>query len=349
MLDYEVFDKRFFDSEFDGTYIKELPTGEMSRDEWVEVRSSIPGIGGSEVGCVLGLNAYKDPVRLFYEKVGFLKSNFKDNRFAFWGRMIESEIAEAWKYWDAKESTFFQNQAEGNKTRDGRDREGILYNEDFPAQFANIDGEITIHPRMKGHGILEIKIMGRDVEKKWKSGIPPSYICQLFSYMAITGSTYGEFAILIRESMQLKTHFFKRDSQFIDLIRERCIGFMDRVKQGIEVMSEVSDRRKQYKLLRMLEPDPKLFLDYNNMLTQVRKSMEVDQVIKLQDSGAINEKHNLQTIAESLKAKRNKIKDLKEEVQRAESAIKDVMLQEDIKKISLPGSNISFNKRLTVT
>ncbi|WP_316964756.1 YqaJ viral recombinase family protein [Mammaliicoccus sciuri] len=45
---------------------EDVSTKDMSRKEWLKLRQT--GIGGSDAGTILGINKWKSPIQLYFEK-----------------------------------------------------------------------------------------------------------------------------------------------------------------------------------------------------------------------------------------------------------------------------------------
>lgn len=170
--------------------------------EWKKFRES--GIGGSEVGilCADNQETYKCQAQLFYEKLGLFDDGFMDNKYTFWGKRHEDNVAYAWQFWDWKTKDFVANEVAGNIIRKAQKRNGYVQNTKHPWLFASIDRMIQIgSPDYTGTplpngGILEIKTMSGFVQKKWDT-VPSPYLYQVHQYMIIHKKDYAEIAILI--------------------------------------------------------------------------------------------------------------------------------------------------------
>jgi putative phage-type endonuclease len=79
----------------------------MHTPEWYSFRKN--GIGGSEIGTILGLNKYDTVVRVFHEKAGTVEPRKEDNQFMFWGREMEDKIADIWRYYDGTDDGYIEN------------------------------------------------------------------------------------------------------------------------------------------------------------------------------------------------------------------------------------------------
>lgn len=65
---------------------------DLTKEEWLSLRK----IGASDVSTIMGLNKYKTPFKLFMEKLAVKRGHVEDydNESMFWGRKLESQIAE---------------------------------------------------------------------------------------------------------------------------------------------------------------------------------------------------------------------------------------------------------------
>ena len=170
--------------------------------EWKKFR--VNGLGGSEVGvlCADNQETYKCQAQLFYEKLGLFDDGFTENKFTFWGKRHEDNVAYAWQFWDWKTKDFVANEAAGNIIRKAQKRNGYVQNKKYPWLFASIDRMIQIgSPDYTGTplpngGILEIKTMTGFVQKKWDT-VPSPYLYQVHQYMLIHKKDYAEIAVLI--------------------------------------------------------------------------------------------------------------------------------------------------------
>ena len=91
-------------------------------DAWYEFRQR--GIGGSEVGTVLGINKYDTALRLFHQKVGTIEIKREDNERMFWGRTNEDKIAEVWSYYDGTQDGYVENYTNNKMVRKCRSVKG---------------------------------------------------------------------------------------------------------------------------------------------------------------------------------------------------------------------------------
>ena len=170
--------------------------------EWYEFRER--GMGQSDVGVVCADNqeTYKCQAQLFYEKLGLFDDGFTDNKYTFWGKQHEENIAYAWQFWDWAKKDFIANEAAGNIIRKCQKRNGFVVNTKYPWLFGSIDrmiqqGSLDYMGRpLENGGILEIKTMSGFVKKKWDS-VPSPYLYQVHGYMLIHKKDYAEICVLV--------------------------------------------------------------------------------------------------------------------------------------------------------
>ena len=71
----------------------------MSITEWLDTR--MDGVGGSDVGVILGVNPWMCATRLFFEKLRLSEpKNLNAVDSVHWGRLYEHIILDQTQYWD---------------------------------------------------------------------------------------------------------------------------------------------------------------------------------------------------------------------------------------------------------
>lgn len=149
--------------------------------EWLKARRR-QGIGGSEAGCVLGVNKYQSNVDLWELKTGRRQpADLSDNPAVQFGKFAEPHLRELFKQ-DFPEFTVDYHEFD------------MYCNDRYPFIFATLDGEITAPDGTRG--ILEIKtttIQNSKQWDEWEGRIPDSYYAQILHQLAATG---WDFAIL---------------------------------------------------------------------------------------------------------------------------------------------------------
>lgn len=154
--------------------------------EWLKARQA-QGIGGSEAGCVIGVNKYQSNVDLWELKTGRRQvADLSDNPAVQFGKFAEPHLRELFKQ-DYPEYTVDYHEF------------WMYVNDDYPFIFATLDGEITAADGSRG--ILEIKtttIQNKAQWDEWDNRIPDSYYAQILHQMAATGWSFAILKAYIR-------------------------------------------------------------------------------------------------------------------------------------------------------
>jgi len=180
----------------------------MKHDEWVESRRK--GIGGSDVGAILGWNPWKTPLDVYREKVEGVRTEDNDAMKA--GRMLEDTIAK----WYALETG--HRVVKDNKIR-------IHPQHDF--LIANLDRLIVGNGNGKGTGILEVKTASGWAFQQWEDdGLPLMYYGQIQHYMNVTGHKWGDFAVLV-DGRHLKIIPVEYDKEFCEMMEWQLVKFWE--------------------------------------------------------------------------------------------------------------------------
>jgi putative phage-type endonuclease len=139
------------------------------------------GIGGSDTAAILGLNPYKTAMQVWLEKTNRVINEEQTSGYAYWGNVLEDVIAREYA------------KATNRKIRKVND---TLFHPGIPWLLANIDRKVVNEPR-----VLECKTASIYTKKDWGiSGtdhVPESYILQVQHYLAVTGYTVADLAVLI--------------------------------------------------------------------------------------------------------------------------------------------------------
>lgn len=163
-------------------------TKNISREEWIEARRM--GIGGSDVGAIMGVNPWKSAYAVYLDKIGESIEAEPSYRMEL-GTRIEDFIAKEFELQTGKSV---------------RRRNAILQHDGHPFMLANIDREIV------GENTgLEIKFISPYSAKFWRDEngndiVPLSYEFQCLHYLAVTGwdkwticALVGNERLIIRE------------------------------------------------------------------------------------------------------------------------------------------------------
>lgn len=175
--------------------IKVANTKEMSHKEWLESRQA--GIGGSDVGAIMGFNKYKTALDIYLDKTQPVKEE-EQSESAYWGTVLEDIVAKEFE------------KRSGLKVRRNN---AILQHPEHKFMFANIDREV-----IGEDAILECKTADKYLTEEWKEDeIPASYICQVQHYLAVTGKKKAYIAVLIGGN-KFDYKPIERDEELINII-----------------------------------------------------------------------------------------------------------------------------------
>lgn len=265
------------EAEWNGGRIEEIVVDD--REEWLTIRNSLNGIGGSECGTVLGLDSYKSRIRLFYQKIGLAPNTYKDNIYAFMGRLLEDKIVELYEHYDEDEEVMLFNHTNGIKTREVEIRKNIMRNPDFPGLFMNVDGRVAHHPEYSPGGILECKMVSGQVANKWAMGFPVKYIAQAQHYMFLPNTDWAELA-QITDGVKFNVTYIPKSESLQEKILEMINDFQQRVAKAKEIIANTKSKEKQLQYITAVEPPLEDVFDYGQFLSEKhiqRKEMSTTQ------------------------------------------------------------------------
>lgn len=176
---------------------EKIPTGGMTRTEWLRLRKT--GIGGSDAGALCGLNPYSSAMKVFRDKTGETVEE-QDSEAIRIGHDLEDYVAQRFM------------EAAGLKVR----RSNCMYrSKEHPFMIADVDRLVV-----GGDAGLECKTASAYNAEKWADGnIPLHYVMQCYHYMAVTGrrAWYIAAVILGREFVYRKLEW--DDDLINELIR----------------------------------------------------------------------------------------------------------------------------------
>lgn len=199
----------------------------------LELKTERRGVlGGSDIGALWNLD-YGCRRKLGYEKSG-VKPDFAE---------VERPEFERGHYLEAVVARMY-----ADKTMRRVKLAPVHVHPTKPYMVVHMDRIITA-PEKEGEGYLEIKVVNRRTFAKFlKEGLHESYILQLQHGLAVTGYTWGSFAVLCLDPWQFKWFDVERDQQIIDRLEAEEELFMSDVAEGLVSQYEklpIKDRRCQ--------------------------------------------------------------------------------------------------------
>ncbi len=192
------------------------------REVWLELRKQ--GIGGSDVGPILGHSTFRNRKDVYKDKK---ETTEQKHSFAIdFGNDFEDIIFQAFKM---KYKTMYEVLNYKN----------IMFrNIWFPFLQASLDG-VLVDKRTGQVGILEIKT-AQERKGKWYDQmgnrvVPQTYFDQAIHYFNVTGAEFVVFYVLINyehneadrsmEFLQPRIYFRKDCLKYMNYVREECMKF----------------------------------------------------------------------------------------------------------------------------
>lgn len=256
---------------FKKNHIKSVRVADRS-DDWFKLRLTGAkghpgGIGGSDVGVILGLSKYKSRMQLFDEKIGLHKPQRFLNAPMMRGIIMEPHLYKIWKSFEDP-TTWAEDYADDLQRRKSRKWKYPIYNEKYPHFLINLDAFIVPGEKKYGseevledYAPIEIKTGNRWARDKFIHGIDPSYYAQVQMQMFVTESPYGE--LFFESDGDIELFPIERDHQFQQFANAMCKEFWDRVLKGRELVKSLKGLEYQsdeyYSTLTeidKLRPDP---------------------------------------------------------------------------------------------
>lgn len=184
-------------------YKKIANTLNMPREEWLKLRKG--GIGGSDVGAIIGVNPWSSAFNVFIDKTTDYVKDLSDNDAVYWGTVLEDVVAKEFEKRTGKKVAKMN---------------ALLQSVETPFAYANIDRRI-----IGENAGLECKTTNTFNADEWKDGeVPASYICQCQWYMYVMGFKKWYIACLVG-GQKFVWYELERDEEIISYMVERAAEF----------------------------------------------------------------------------------------------------------------------------
>lgn len=248
------------------------------------------GIGGSEIGVLLGMNPYTSIMEVYHQKIGTMLPAKTEFERMWHGRMLEPYIANTcWRYYDGYENSHVVNHSQNRPIRDNFQVPGYIVNPKYPWLFISPDffidkdglrggmNLINMQP-LKKHGILETKNLSYWGGKVWEDGYPGYWIPQVQDYMLVGEADYAEIAFLY-DGNEFRVEKVLPDEALQQRILQVSKAFWEnhvvpgqQAKKAFDQADQLNDydsMEKAMALIHKFEPEPdgteyyKEFLSYN--------------------------------------------------------------------------------------
>ena len=179
----------------------------LNDEDWLELRTK--GIGGSDIGAIMGLNPHSSPLKVYKQKVEGFREDLSSNIYVKKGKELENLILTNYV------KPYFKKLGyEVGKP------DFMMINSDYPFFRANVDG-IAYDNSLDYHEniIVEIKWVSEWAEVNWNkpeyNGIPASYYAQVQLYMLVTGAKSAVVCALFDKNWEMNYFIVPRDEMFI--------------------------------------------------------------------------------------------------------------------------------------
>lgn len=160
------------------------------------------GLGGTDMGSIMGLNPYKTSHEVYLEKTEGYQKDLSGNDAIKRGVIFEQPVADLYELETGK--TLYCT--------------STIVHDKYPFLIANPDRLIPEESRG-----LEIKTVGRFSQKEWgESGsqkIPEHYYMQIAHYMMVLNYKYWDLAALFHD-YEMRVYSFERNPQIDEIILE---------------------------------------------------------------------------------------------------------------------------------
>lgn len=188
-------------------------TPEEISKAWHEQRDK--GVGGSDVGVIMGVNTYKGIMTLWREKTGKAKPEDISHKPAvILGNAVEPALRDEYAYRHPNVKV--------------EEPQYMLQDDEHPWRQASLDGVLTYEDGRKE--VLEIKTVGWPSVKYWEPDtVPISYVCQVMHYMAVSGYRRAQLIAMIGNSRIIE-RTVERDELLIEMIEDAVDEFWNHVQ-----------------------------------------------------------------------------------------------------------------------
>lgn len=200
----------------------------QARIDWLKGRQA--GIGGSEIAAIVGLSQYRTPTQVWESKVSPVEDE-ETSQPAYWGTVLEDVVAKEYALRTGRKVQRLTKQ---------------MMHPDFSFAIANIDRAI-INPDIAGRvfwkdgklttdRILECKTANGFMAKQWgeagTDSVPDAYLIQCQWYMAVTGASICDLAVLIG-GQDFRIYTITRDDDLINDLLQQGAAFWELVKNNV--------------------------------------------------------------------------------------------------------------------
>jgi putative phage-type endonuclease len=188
------------------------------------------GVGGSEIGTILGLNPWESAYTLFHKKLGLIEDLVENNWSIRFGKAFEAPILGLFAE-EHKELEVFNT--------------GTFVNNDKEWMHANPDA-IAQYKESKELVIVEVKT----ARSSWAE-LPPHYEAQVMWYMHVTG--IRKAIVVGVNGMTYQEYVVEYDEFMGNLYEERALAFWNTLQA--QVAPDWDGSKSTFETVRELHPE----------------------------------------------------------------------------------------------
>lgn len=314
----------------------------MSRQDWLNQRQF--GLGGSDIGAILGIDKFKPAIKLFHQKIGLWETDEDDNIAAYAGRVSEEHIYNNyWKYWNPNthEVDDMLDNANNNRVmRKAKRRNAIIVNPKYNWIRANIDYEINKQGKTP-KGILELKTGNASYWRQYEAEIPTTYIWQVQCYMLVMGYEYSEIFALL-DGRYPNIYPIEANKVMQDKIIDATHDFWSNVILAKEIVNSNIPLSEKLMLIAEYEPDVESTEAYETYMKDRYKTLSAEKSVR-SDS-------ELEFQRVKYRTAHNSITEFEKEKLSAGNYIRSFMVSNNVNEIVMDDKKkiTWFNNRLTI-
>ena len=191
------------------------------------------GLGGTDIGAILGFSPYKTPLDIYEEKTGDAVVD-ENNAFMQFGQDFEPIII---RHYEQSQQCEIVNACD------------TLYHSQYNFLFANIDGKVK-----NSNIIIECKTASRSPiwGEPGTNQIPEVYLFQVAHYANIADAEKVDIAVFFRESCEHVIYTYQRNVDLEEVIEKRAVKFWNEcvLKRVPPAPINAEDCKRLYKSIK---------------------------------------------------------------------------------------------------
>ena len=249
--------------------------GFTDESDWLRLRTL--GIGGSDIGAIMGINKYSSPYQVYKQKVLGYHKDLSDKLVVKKGKDLESLIRSVYVIPHFLEMGYNVKNLSHH----------MIINRNYPYLRANLDGiaiNNKINATYEDHIVIEIKFVSEFADVNWNGedycGVPASYYAQVQEYMFVTGMKKAYVCALFEKDWTVRYFEIPRNPSF----QAQMIGMAEtfynvNMKGKIPPAFTVNDKEDVEEVVKKF-PEDKNFIKNDALNATVAAYLEIKNDIK---------------------------------------------------------------------